>query len=132
MERFRVPAGGSTLHTAKPQQSEESLFAEPILCALRAENIDERFALAPRTGLGQGYIEVRLTEISVPFWNLVLENDLVSEGVPGEVGDHSVILMPVVARVSKDDVRTEVPGKPLELILDRGELRREITVTKFM
>ena len=132
MERFRVPARCSTLHSAKPQQSEESLLGEPVLCSLCSEHIDQRFALSVSAALAQRYVQVRAAQISIPFRNLVFENELVPEGVPGQVGDHSVILVSVVARVSKDDVWTEVPGKALELILDRGELRREVAVTKFM
>ena len=132
MKCLRVPAWCSTLHSAKPQQSEESLFAEPVLCALRSENIDQRFALSVSSALAQGYIQVRPAQISVPFRNLVFENELVAEGVPGQVRDNSMVLVPVVARMSKDDVWTEVPGKALELVLDCGELRREIAVAKFM
>lgn len=132
MERFRVTARGSTLHSAKPQQSEESLLGEPVLCSLRSEHVDQRFALSVSGALAQRHVQVRSAQISIPFRNLVFENELVPESVPGQVGDHSVILVPVVARVSKDDVWTEVTGKALELVLDRGELRREIAVTKFM
>ena len=132
MERFRVTARGSTLHSAKPQQSEESLLGEPVLCSLRSEHVDPRFALSVSGALAQRHVQVRSAQISIPFRNLVFENELVPESVPGQVGDHSVILVPVVARVSKDDVWTEVTGKALELVLDRGELRREIAVTKFM
>ena len=132
MERFRVPARCSTLHSAKPQQSEESLLGEPVLCSLRSEHIDQRFALSVSSALGQGNVQVRAAQVSVPLRNLVFENELVAERVPGQIGDHSVILVPVVARVSKDDIWTKLPGKALELILDRGELRREVAVTKFM
>ena len=82
--------------------------------------------------LAQRYVQIRAAEISVPFGNLVFENQLVPESIPCEVGDHSMILVPVVARVSENDVWTEVPGKALELILDRGELGRKVAVSKFM
>jgi len=132
VERFRISIDCSTLCSTKPQQSEESLFTEPILPTLCSENIDQRFDLAAGHTPAQRHVQVRLAEVSVPFRNLVFENELLAEGVPGQVGHDSVVLVPVVTRVSEDDVWTEVARETFERVLDGIEMRREISVPKFM
>jgi hypothetical protein len=132
VERFSVPIDRATLHPANAHQSKKSLFSEPILRPLRSENIEERFGFVASRGRAQRDVEVRPAEISVPLWNLVLENELVAESIPSQVGHDAVILMAVVSRMREDNVRSELPSQTFERILDRIEIRRKVTVSKLM
>jgi hypothetical protein len=132
VECLGVAIDCSTLYSTKSEQAEESLFAEPVLPPLCSENVEQPFAFAPGRARAQGHVQVRLAEISVPLRNLVLENELVTEGVPRQVGHYSVVLVPVVARVGEDDIRSKLASQTLERILDRIEMGREIAVAEFV
>jgi hypothetical protein len=132
MECFSEPIDCSTLQSTKPKQSEESFFTEPILPALCSKNIVQRFALMAGSTAAERHIKVRLAQVSVPFRNLVFENELVAEGIPGQVRHYSVVLVPVVASVSEDDVWMELASNALERILDCIKMGREIAIPKFM
>jgi hypothetical protein len=132
VECLGVAIDCSTLYSTEPEQAEESLLAEPIFPPLCSENIEQRFAFAPGRARAQRHVQIWLAEISVPLRNLVFENELVTEGVPRQVGHYPVVLVPVVARVGKDDIRSKLAGETLERILDRVEMGREIAVAEFV
>ncbi len=50
------------------------------------------------------HIEIRLHQISIPFWNLVLPDLMRSIGIPRQLVDQAMILMRVVAAMSEDEV----------------------------
>jgi hypothetical protein len=73
-----------------------------------------------------------LAQVSVPLRDLVFENELPTESVPCQIGYYSVVLVPVLASVSENDVWWEFASNPFERILDFSEMRREIAVPKLM
>ena len=48
------------------------------------------------------HVEVRLAEVAVPLGDLVLEDQVVAERVPGQLADLAVVLVRVVAAVGED------------------------------
>jgi hypothetical protein len=132
MEGLCISIDSSTLHSTKSHESEKGLFTEPVFRALSSEDVNQRLALPPSRACAQGHVQIRLAEVTVPFRNLVFENELLAEGVPGQVGHDSVVLVPVVTHVSEDDVRTEFARETFERVLDGIEMRREVSVTEFM
>ena len=61
--------------------------------------------LAPADVLGERHEKARSTQVSVVLWNLVLEDHVIPERVPDELGHGAVVLMGVVARGGEDQIR---------------------------
>jgi hypothetical protein len=75
---------------------------------------------------------VGLAEISIVLRDLVFEDQLTSKCVPGELGDHSVVLVPVVAVVGQDDIRSHDGLELLEDLLNLPVLARKEAILKRM
>ena len=75
--------------------------------------------LALDRGGGQGGEEVRAPEVAVVLRDLVLEHEVVPPGVPGEVRDEPVVLVPVVPVVGEDEVGRALALERLERLLHR-------------
>ena len=69
-----------------------------------------------------------LTNIAVPFRDLVFEDECGPGNIPGELADRAVILVGVVAPVGKNDVRIDAPLQVLEPVLDFASLVGEKAV----
>src|SRR5262245_11114760 len=68
--------------------------------------------------------DVRYPEIAVVFRDFVLENHVVPEGVPGQIREHPMILMTVVAIVCEHEVGAKRLER-FEIRLDASALKRE-------
>jgi hypothetical protein len=90
----------------------------------------DRFDLPAKLYLGQSYEKSRIAEVAVVFRNFVLEHEVITEGVVGEFGHQSVVLMSVALPMSQDDRRIEIAFDRLEAILDLGSLKREVPVAE--
>ena len=75
-------------------------------------------------------VGVRPTEIAVALHDLVLEDEMVPEGVVGQVRDEPVVLVPVVAVVREDDVGPHLVLERLEVVLDLDRGVREVAVAE--
>ena len=99
-----------------------------MLRTLGAEVLDQQFDLAPLRCFGNRHEKIRLPHVAVPFRNLVLEDQLVSEGIPCEIGNDPVILMPIVTSVGEHYVGFEFARECFKGILDCPELSGKISV----
>ena len=104
VEALGQAARRSRLHPAQPQQREEEVFREPLLRPLRAEALEQCLDLAPRDRLLEVDEDVGRAEVAVVLGDLVLEDQVVAEGVPGQLGDEPVVLVAVVVGVREDEV----------------------------
>ena len=52
--------------------------------------------------------KIGLAEVAVIFRDFVFQNQFAAKGVPGEIGNQAMVLVPVVAIMSQDDVRREI------------------------
>src|SRR5438046_2630651 len=64
--------------------------------------------------------KVRRPEVAVILWYFVLEHQVISKRVPGEIRQHPVILMAVVPIVRQHDVWSLSPLQLFEDFLDVG------------
>jgi len=64
------------------------------------------------------YEHVRRTKIAIVLRNFVFENKMVSERIPGELGDDPVMLMSIPSVVCEDQVWLIDAFDPLELLFD--------------
>lgn len=132
MKCFCVPISRPALHSTKAEQAEERLFAEPIFPTLGSEYIEQGFAFAPGDVSAERNEDVWLAEVSVPLRYFVLQNEVLAERVPSQVGHDSMILVPVVARVGKDDIRPKLTRESFERILDGIEMGGEIAISELV
>jgi hypothetical protein len=69
-----------------------------------------------------------VAEVALVLGDLVLQDQVVAEGVPGQLGDQPVVLMAVLQPVGEDQVGGDLALEPLEVLLDgrrrRGRSRR--------
>jgi len=77
-------------------------------------------------GLGNFIFErdegVRLGQVSIELGNFVFENQMIAKGVPGEIGKNAMILMPIIAEMSEDQVGLNETFELLEVIFDQFTL----------
>ena len=73
--------------------------------------------------------EVGGTQVAVVFRDLVLKNQVVSERVPRQVRDQTVVLMPIIPVVGENQVGTALSFHRLEIVLDLGAEEREESIT---
>ena len=70
--------------------------------------------------------DVGLAEIAVVFRNLVFEDQLVSERIPGQLADKTVILVQIVPRMRQDELGVDACLEHLERLLDLpADVRKE-------
>src|SRR5262249_12498033 len=81
-------------------------------------------------GLVQGHKHIGRTHIPVVFWYLIFEDQVASKGVPGQLVQEAMILMQVVAKMSKDQIGLCVLFKAFKLLFDLCTLVREKTIAK--
>ena len=116
MPRRTGPAAG--LDPAQPQQGPERVVAEPGPPGLAGEALAQQLDLA-LAALGlQRHEQVGLAEVALVLGDLVFQDQLAAEGVPGQLGDQPVVLVPVLEPVGEDQVGLDLGLEPLEALLD--------------
>src|SRR5262249_60651339 len=76
--------------------------------ALLADEVLGEEAELPLDVLGaERDVEIGRPEVAVVLGDLVLEDEVVAEGVPGQLTGQAVVLMEVAARVGQDQVRCQ-------------------------
>src|SRR5689334_5264687 len=118
IEAFRVSVFGIALHAAKPHQSQESFLLEPVFALLGAEGLEQKPQLFPVNSVFERNEEVGRSHIAVVLRDLILQNHVVPEGVPGQLRDQAVVLMRILAVMGEDEIRRDLPLQLLEHRLD--------------
>ena len=108
------PAG---LDPAQPQQGPEGVVAEPGPPGLAGEALAQQLDLALAALRLQGHEQVGLAEVALVLGDLVLQDQVAAEGVPGQLGDQPVVLVPVLEPVGEDQVGVDLGLEPLEALL---------------
>jgi hypothetical protein len=102
---FRIFSRGAGLHSPQPQKGPKGIFREPVFLYLSFENLEDMLNLPAAHRLGQLHKKVGLSQITIIFWNFVFQNEFASKGIPGQIGDQTMVLVPIVAIMSQNDVR---------------------------
>jgi hypothetical protein len=69
--------------------------------------------------------EIGITEIPVKFWNLILQNQMISKCIPRQLRDQPMILMQVISIMRENDIRRKFLFEILEIFFYFGTLERE-------
>src|ERR1700730_2615006 len=102
---FRIFSRSEGLHSAQPNNGLKRIFRKPVFLYLSFENVEDMFNLLTAHRFSQLHKEVGLSQVTIIFWNFVFQNEFASKGIPGQIGDQTMVLVPVVAIMSQDDVR---------------------------
>ena len=75
--------------------------------ALRREMLVQQRDLALERSLLDRLIEVGPSQVAVPLGDLVFEDQVIAEGIPGETRDFAMVLVGVIATMGEHDLRIE-------------------------
>ena len=62
----------------------------------------EQIHLALNYSRRHRHIEVGLCHIAIPFWYLILKNEMISKRIPNEASDLAMVLMRIIFSVGED------------------------------
>jgi hypothetical protein len=95
---------GARFHSPKTHQGEKGITVEPMLGALGEKEFLQIFHFFVRQRFADLHEAIRGTEVTVIFWNFVFQQQVIPECVPGQIRDQAMILMAIVAEMSKNQV----------------------------
>src|SRR5690606_26721549 len=127
-ERLGTAARRPALDAAQMHRCTEGLGPEPTLRLLRREAAHQVVDLATRDGRRERHEEVWPTQVAFVLRDLVLEDQVVAERLPSELGDQTMVLVTIVERVREHDVGRWPRGKRGEQRLQLRKMRREVPV----
>src|SRR5436190_529495 len=104
-------AGRGAFNSAQSHQRAERVGRKPVLVSLALEVAQQRGDFALGDFAGHRHVNIRSAEVAVVFWNFVLEHEMTPERVPGEIRQHAMILVSIVAKMRQDEIGFELaPG----------------------
>jgi len=117
-------------HAAKPHERAEEVFGKPLTPMLRGKVLMKMLHFASDKILAQLDENAWLAKIAIKLRNLELENQVISKGIPCELGHETVILMRITSIMREDQVRVDLRLQCLEPVLDGCSVIREESVAK--
>ena len=78
----------------------------------------------------QGDEAVGRAEVAIVFGNFVFQDQVITEGVPREIGNEAVVLVAIVTIVGEHEVGRATRLECFECLLDRSSLIREEAVAE--
>src|SRR5687768_16496335 len=93
VERLRETGRRPALDAAQAQERVESLLAKPAAAVLRPEMLQQVPYLACRDRTRERHVEVRLPEVALVLRDLVLKDQVVAPGLPGDLGGDAMVLV---------------------------------------
>jgi hypothetical protein len=130
LERLGHAFGRAASDAAQPGQRQERVVREPAASVLAGEALADDRHLLRDLSLQQRNEEVGICEIAFVFRDLVFEDEVVAEGVVGELGYEPVVLVRVILSMGQDQRGAELPLQRFEDILDVRTLERELAVAE--
>jgi hypothetical protein len=130
VKRLGDPLGGATANAAEPRHRKKRIVAEPGSLSLARKMPAYYFNLLTNLLERQGYEDCRIAEIPVIFGNLILKNEMIPEGIVGQLRNQPMILVSVFRPVGQDQRWIEVGFDRLEVVFDLGALEWEIPIAK--
>ena len=80
--------------------------------------------------LAEANEEIRGTEISVVLRHFILQNRVITKGIPREMRKEAMVLMEIAAIVSENQLGRGAGLERFEIVLNCRSLKWEITVAK--
>ena len=97
------------LHSMPRKRSSDQNASSLNHCrlALRRKHLEQATDLVLADVLRKRHEQIGAPEVAVIFHDLVFEDHVVAPGVPGQLRDETVVLVPVVVVVGQNEVRRE-------------------------
>src|SRR5450432_3466497 len=130
MKRLGLALGRVAFHAPDAHQSVERVGSKPRATRLRRKVPQQKLHLLLRRGSRKWNKEVGLAQIAFVLGDLVLGDEMIAKGVPGELGDHPMVLVQIVAVVAQNEIGILGFLELLEKILDVGAHVRKKTLAK--
>src|SRR5512132_589415 len=116
------------LQATKTQRRHEQISCEPALAALTPVTGKNDVDLPLADRFRQRREQPGRSEVTVVFRNLVFQDEVVAERVPGQLRNRAVVLVQVLPVMREHEVRKYVPLQVLEAFFYRGTLVGKETV----
>ena len=117
-ESFCEACGRGTFDSADAVHCLEGAPGEPMLRCLSLKVVQEELNLSFASFLGKRHEHLRTTQVAIIFEDFILEDQVISECVPGEVRQDPVILMSVIAIMREDQLRIKFRPNLLKQVFD--------------
>src|SRR5690242_395911 len=114
MERLGVAGRSVAFYAAQAQVPFERIAAEPATLRLCRKTFHQYVQLVFETRFTQRYIDVGMAQVAFVLWNLIFQNQMTTEGVPGQLGEQPMILVPVGQVMREDQVGRDLARHALE------------------
>lgn len=69
-------------------------------------------------------------EVAVIFGNFIFENQMVSKGVPSQIGNEAMVLVTVIPKMRENQVWSNVGLQGFKKVLDQGALEWKVAVSE--
>lgn len=102
IESFGILFRNVRFDSAQAQQRAEGLFLKPVLAFLRLEAAQDEVNLLTAERFREANKEIGRTQVAIVFRNLVFQNQMVPETVPGQLADQAMILVQVAATMREN------------------------------
>ena len=106
------------LHTTEPQQRPEEVRRKPIFISLSLKMGHEQADLFLAGRVVQVNEEIGGTHIAVPLRDFIFEDEVIPEGIPGQLRHDPMILVEIVPVMSEHDIRRLVGLQLFKELLD--------------
>src|SRR5689334_4997873 len=104
MEALCKSARRVGLDTTKSLKRQKSIGGKPLLRALGSKRLADvsGFSLAGLTI--QTHEKIWPTKVAIVFGDFIFQNEMAAEGIPGQLGDHFMVLVKIVTVMGKNQI----------------------------
>jgi hypothetical protein len=118
MKGLRMTGCRIAFDTTQPQESEKQIPVKPLARPLRRKTLHQHIDLAVSRHAGEWDIDIRMRKITLKLRDLILEYGVIAEGIPSQLGNHTMVLVTVVQKVSKNQIGPQTRLERLEALLE--------------
>src|SRR5215467_5757917 len=132
VEALGVAARRVGLHPAQTHHGHERLPPEPVLVVLAGEALEDVGHLRLVMGRLERDEQIRRAEVAVVLRDLLFQDEMTAEGVPGELADQPVVLVEVAPGVREHEIGLDAALELFEELLDARAFERKEAVAKVL
>ena len=103
-----------------------------MFVGLSLEESTKMFDFSTAKLLAQWDVKVWYSKVTVIFWDLVLQDEVISKGIPGQIREQAVVLVAILPVVGEDQIRFDLFLQLLKNFFDGRALEREKTVPEIL
>lgn len=113
-------------------KGQKSVLSKPVFGALGSKRLADISCFSFTSPAIQAHEEIGRAKIAVVLWNFVLQDEVVAKCIPGQLTDHSVVLVKVASVMGQNQIGLKLSLEPLKFrfqtFVKRGEIAVAVTV----